>query len=233
VSSGGLAAAVITQVKAAKSACVELSDLGTTLHLSPHSNDFTMYCALEPLLFLNAANGQQFLAVGTGTIVISTPNGSGQTSPWRGSYMSHQLGTPSCHSGHSMPLVTTLKLVVAILRSTHPGGNTLHTSHVIHGVCTMHVPHKGEGMYAVEIVSVMELHQWMGHIAPASAHKLVEGGLVTGIALDPNLCKEHCEACIYAHATREPVPKLQVSKQAQEFGDEIHTNMWGPSPVAT
>lgn len=58
----------------------------------------------------------------------------------------------------------------------------------------------------------MELHRWMGHIAPASARKLVENGLVTGIALDPNSREEHCEACIFAYATREPVPKPRVSK---------------------
>lgn len=40
----------------------------------------------------------------------------------------------------------------------------------------------------------------------ASARKLVTNGLVTGIALDPNSREEHCEACIFARATREPVP---------------------------
>jgi hypothetical protein len=52
----------------------------------------------------------------------------------------------------------------------------------------------------------MELHRRMGHIAPASARKLVTDGLVTRIALDLNSWEEHCEACIYARTTWEPVP---------------------------
>jgi transposase InsO family protein len=73
----------------------------------------------------------------------------------------------------------------------------------------------------------------MGHIAPASARKLVTDGLITGIALDPKSREEHCEACIYARATRQPVPKLRVSPQARHFGDEIHTDVSGPAEVAT
>ena len=73
----------------------------------------------------------------------------------------------------------------------------------------------------------------MGHIAPASTRKLVVDGLVTGIALDPNLREEHCEACLYVRATWQPVPKLRVSAQAKQFGDEIHTDVWGPAPVST
>jgi hypothetical protein len=79
VSSGRLAAAVITQVEAAKSAWVELYDSGATCHLSPYCDDFTMYCTLKPPLFLKAANGQQFPAMGIGTIVVSMPNVSSQS----------------------------------------------------------------------------------------------------------------------------------------------------------
>jgi hypothetical protein len=73
----------------------------------------------------------------------------------------------------------------------------------------------------------------MGHIAPASARKLVEDGLVTGIALNPESHKEHCDVCIYARATRQPVPKVCISQQATQFGDEVHTDVWGPAPVST
>lgn len=73
----------------------------------------------------------------------------------------------------------------------------------------------------------------MGHIAPASARRLVEEGIVTGLALDPDSKEEHCDACIYARATRQPVPKLRISPQASDFGDEIHSDVWGPSQVST
>jgi transposase InsO family protein len=94
-----------------------------------------------------------------------------------------------------------------------------------------HISHK-EGGYAVKVVSVMELHCHMGHIVPASTRKLIEDGLVTGITLDPESCEEHCNACIYARVTRQPVPKVCVSEQASHFSDEIHTDVWGPAPMS-
>jgi len=72
----------------------------------------------------------------------------------------------------------------------------------------------------------------MGHIAPTSAHKLVEDRLVTRIALNPELHKEHCDTCIYVCATHQPVLKVRVSEQASHFGDKIHTDIWGPAPMS-
>jgi len=68
-STGGVQA-IITAVKEAKSAHVELYDSSATQHLSPYCEDFTTYQALEPPLYLNAANKQQFPAMGTGSMVI-------------------------------------------------------------------------------------------------------------------------------------------------------------------
>jgi hypothetical protein len=42
-----------------------------------------------------------------------------------------------------------------------------------------------------------------------------------------------CDTCIYAHATRLPIPKVRISPPARNFGDEIHTDVWGPATIAT
>ncbi len=68
-------------------------------------------------------------------------------------------------------------------------------------VCRLYCISHEEGGYAIEVISVMELHCHMGHIVPMPAHKLIEDRLVTRITLDPELCKEHCDACIYMHMT--------------------------------
>ena len=39
--------------------------------------------------------------------------------------------------------------------------------------------------------------------------------------------------CIVACATRKPIPKVCVGPQALHFGEEIHTDIWGPSPVTS
>lgn len=87
---------------------------------------------------------------------------------------------------------------------------------------------------AVELLTVMEMHRWMGHISPETARKLVEKGPVTGVYLD-KLTDEStfCESCIYAKVTRKPVAKVHEGERATEFGGEVHTDVWGPAPVAT
>ena len=79
----------------------------------------------------------------------------------------------------------------------------------------------------------MELHHRMGHIAAASARALVEKGLVTGIKLDPNLHEGDCDTCIFACATCKPVPKQRVGLQAQHFGEEVHSDVWGPLAITS
>ena len=58
---------------------VELYDLGAMHHISPYCDNFHTYQPLNPSLILNVANGQQFPAVGTGSITVSAPNGDGQS----------------------------------------------------------------------------------------------------------------------------------------------------------
>ena len=79
VASGELAAATITQIEEDQPTHVELYDLGATHHISPYQNDFTTYSEFVTLLFLKAANGQQFPAIGSGNMVVSTPNGNGHS----------------------------------------------------------------------------------------------------------------------------------------------------------
>lgn len=188
---------------------------------------------LDPPLFLKAANGQQFPAVGTGNMVVSTPNGDGHSQLT----LENVLHVPSVgYMLVSLGALDGLGYRIAISdghleiqsRTGERLGRIARTARGLY-----RVSHEGEEGHAVEVVSIMELHRHMGHIAPASIRKLVKGGLVIGLALDPNSREEHCEACIFARATRKPVPKVRVSPQAKQFGDEIHTDIGGPTRVAT
>jgi transposase InsO family protein len=95
------------------------------------------------------------------------------------------------------------------------------------------VNHDEDSANLAETLTVMELHRRLGHIAISSARKLVESGAVTGIKLDPASQEAACDACIFARATCQPVPKVRISPPAQNFGDEIHTDVWGPSITPT
>jgi hypothetical protein len=64
-----------------------------------------------------------------------------------------------------------------------------------------------------------------------AARNLVKKGFVGGIILDESSQPEVCESCEYAKTTRKPITKVRVDEQAKEVGDEVHTDLWGPSPV--
>ena len=69
----------------------------------------------------------------------------------------------------------------------------------------------------------------MGHIAHDAAKKLVKDGLVTGVTLvGDNGEWRTCESCEYAKATRKPIRKERREPRAELFGDEIHSDVWGP-----
>jgi hypothetical protein len=76
IESAGGAQAAIATIEEAKSVRVKLYDSGTTWHLSPYRDDFITYWALKSPLYLNAANKQQFPALGTGSMVVNAPLGS-------------------------------------------------------------------------------------------------------------------------------------------------------------
>ncbi|KAG2758121.1 hypothetical protein P692DRAFT_20692856, partial [Suillus brevipes Sb2] len=96
------------------------------------------------------------------------------------------------------------------------------------------VIHEGEeNAHAMdEVITLMELHRRMGHIAPSVAKRLAENGLVSGMKVNMSSGEPYfCETCVYAKATRKPIAKECRGERAKEFRQEIHTDLWGPAPV--
>ena len=73
----------------------------------------------------------------------------------------------------------------------------------------------------------------MGHISLEAAHQLVNNKTVTGIQLEYATPWNpfFCASCIYVKATRKPVPKLREGEHTDFFGGEVHSDLWGKSPV--
>jgi hypothetical protein len=42
-----------------------------------------------------------------------------------------------------------------------------------------------------------------------------------------------CESYVFAKATHKPILKIQQGEHVTQFGDEIHTNVWGPALLPT
>jgi len=121
------------------------------------------------------------------------------------------------------------------------------------GTCTIHdTAHKTiglfpkwEGLYKVDThlrdstsvssldtsLSIEDAHRLLGHISPDAVKQLCKDGLITGFTLNHNTEIAACNSCAYAKLTRKPVPKERSGKRADSPGAEIHTDVWGPSPV--
>ncbi|KAG2119730.1 uncharacterized protein F5147DRAFT_563770 [Suillus discolor] len=81
-------------------------------------------------------------------------------------------------------------------------------------------------MNAKEALTMRDVHTRFSHIAPNSIKCRLKDGIITGIALDPSeLTLDKCDSCEYAKATQKAIGK--------KFGDEVHMDLWGPSPVQT
>ena len=79
-----------------------------------------------------------------------------------------------------------------------------------------------------------QLHRWMGHISLGIAKKLISEGFVTGVHLvSTGTAEIFCKSCVYAKATQKSIPKVREGKCAKKFGEEVHSNLWGPAPVET
>ena len=86
---------------------------------------------------------------------------------------------------------------------------------------------------AAEVVTIEELHRRMGHISLEAARRLVSEGAIEGIELDKSSQLRSCDSCKYAKATQKPIRKVRETPRASEFGEEINSDLWGPSPVQT
>jgi len=118
----------------------------------------------------------------------------------------------------------------------------------IHGPMGEHIgaiPKARQGLYrmaheepiaansAEEILILDQFHCRMGHISPGITHRLVEKGFVTGVHLEPMPSGNpvFCESCVYAKTTRKSVPKAWEGEHTKMFGEEVHSDLWGPAPV--
>ena len=229
---GDVVAATISAADANSDVRVELYDSGATRHISPFKEDFKSYSPLTPPLLLNAANQQRFQAIGSGSMPIQVSNGGVENELLlRGAlyapsvaYTLVSLGTLDAEGYHMHIGDGMLEIVDP---NGHRVGQVARTSRGLY-----RITHEEEAN-AVELLSVMELHRRLGHIAASSARKLVTSGAVTGVKLDPESKETDCASCIFARATRQPIPSVRISPPAEKFGDEIHTDVWGPSRTPT
>ena len=214
----------------------ELYDSGASRHMSPYRDHFENYAPIAPKS-ITAADKRYFQAVGKGDLRIKIPNGPGMTTV----LLKDVLHCPDM----GLTLVSIGKITAAgykvifrgqtckiynskdrVIRQINARNGLYRVDHEV----VINTAMTGE---AREVLTVEELHRRMGHIAPESAKQMVSSGAVEGIEVDSATSIQRCDSCEYAKATRKPIKKARETLRAAKFGDEIHSDVWGPSPVQT
>jgi transposase InsO family protein len=214
----------------------ELYDSGATRHMSPHRNQLENYEEIAPKS-ITAADQRSFQATGRGDLRISIPNGEETTSMLlKGVLHCPDIGPTLVSVGRiddagyavlfrnntckiydsSKKLIGVIPKRGGLYRVDHSPGESAHAA-----------------TKATETLTLEELHRMMGHIAPETARRLVTEGAVEGIDLDDSGMPQTCSSCEYAKTTRKPIQKTREAPRATKFGQEIHSDVWGPSPVMT
>jgi hypothetical protein len=211
----------------------ELYDSGASRHISPFRHRFVTYQPITPRP-ISAADNRVFYAIGTGTLQIEVPNGPSPATPillWE--------------ALHAPDIGAT---VVSIGRIAKAGYTVLFDG----GTCKIQnknskvigqIPVSQNGLYKVErdhaglVIpednGILALHRRLGHIPADAIRALIRYNVVTGLHLLDDKRPIFCESCEYAKATRKRISKERTTPPAKAFGDEIHTDLWGPSPTST
>ena len=208
----------------------ELYDSGASRHISPFRHRFLTYRPINPRP-ITAADKRIFYAIGSGDLQIQVPNGA-STTPivLRDALHAPDIGVT----------------VVSIGRIAKAGYRVLFRD----DRCQIQnknekvigdIPVSTNGIYKVlhagaatlEQVDLLTLHRRLGHVSVNAIRTLIRNNVVAGLQLLDDASPFFCESCEYAKTTRKPINKERQAEQANNFGDEIHTDLWGPSPIAT
>ena len=210
----------------------ELYDSGASRHMSPYRDRFINFVSIVPKA-ITAANKLAFDASGRGDMEIEVPLGNGKSSKvlLRDVLYAQEMG---------VTLVSISRITAAGHKAVFDGSSLklfnrtkklLGEIPVSRGL--YRVEHEESAHAAIETVSVDDLHRRMGHIAPEAAKLLVKKGIVEGIELDESQTPRTCDSCEFAKASRKAIKCERVADRSKSFGDEVHSDLWGPAPVKT
>src|SRR5271168_512426 len=218
---------------------MELYDSGASRHMSPYKHKFINFIPIQRKV-LTAADGGHFEAVGKGDMHITMPNGKSSTrillkdvlyAPKMGVTLISigKIDTAGCaalfhksqlrifSSMKEKKLLAQIEMKDGLYRVEHEKNVDLVAAAVM-----------------PEVVTIEKLHCIMGHIAPEAAKTLIKKGLVEGFKLDESSTMPYtCDSCEYGKTHRKPIKKEREAPRAAKIGDEIHSDVWGPSPVQT
>ena len=210
----------------------ELYDSGTSCHMSPFRHQFISIRPIVPHPIM-AVDNRRFFATGMGDLHIRVPNGESSTPV----ILHNALYTPEMAlTVTSVNCITKAGYMVLFEKEAckiKDGGGKVVGVIPANNNGLYHIKHMNTTSSTNEAVDVPMLHCRMGHIAADSIHTLVRSNAIQGISLIDNSQPLYCKSCEYAKTTRKAIKKERKGAQASAFGEEIHSDLWGPSPLQT
>jgi hypothetical protein len=172
-----------------------------------------------------------FYAIGMGDLEINVPNGKSFTPV----VLKDALHTPDI----GLMIVLISCIVKAGCMVTF--GTDLCIIKNTAGCTIGIVPANAKGLYcvnhtetagaAIKAVPLYTLHHCLGHISPNSIHSLIHNGAVTGVTLSNDSAPSICDSYGYVKNMHKVIAKEHSAPQATSFGEEVHTDVWGPLPT--
>ena len=231
---GAIPRVPVIAAQGASEAQCELYDSGASRHMSPFREQFVTYQKIDARP-ITAANNRVFHAIGMGDLEIDVPNGA--TS-------SRVLLKDALHAPDLCLTVVSIGRIIKAGYAVQFAGDSCDIKKGEDGRIIGRIPVSANGLFKVEHafaaadnaasaepVDILTLHRRLGHISVDAIRTLIRAGSITGVQVIDDFPPFICDSCEYAKTTRKPIRKERAEPPAQSFGDEVHTDVWGPSPT--
>ena len=203
---------------------------GVSSHFCPDRNRFTTFTPIPPKP-VKIANGQNIFAMGKGDVVIELPKGN----ECRNITLKDTLFVPDI----ALTLISTTRIVKAgfainmeedwcKIQSPKPACKLVACIPKVNGLYRIDGTEHAATVMTPTILkpthlTLMQLHECMGHIAFSTLQTMISKGMVHGIEVIPSSEKVFCDTCIKAKITRQSFPN-ESKTRASKYEHLVQTN---------
>ena len=210
---------------------IDLYDSGASQHMSSHRHRFSNYRSIEPRS-IRAADDHIFKAIGQGDLRIKIPNKKAETMMT----LKDVLYCPNL----GFTLVSISKIAAAgytaifkndVCRILDCTGRIIGEIEASNGLYRVSSNSDRASVAITQKSSIVALHKRLGHISPVTVKAMITSKACSGLELDECSNMTPCASCEHAKTTRKPIQKTRMTPRAKAFGEEVHSNVWGLSPI--
>jgi hypothetical protein len=206
-------------------------DSGATVHYCPDRAKFVTYQTVSgPEIY--AADGRALRSIGMGNIVINLPNGDESTEvTLRDVFHVPEMTTTLISVGRLDAAGYLAHFGRGMCRIEAPDNKIIAQVPLQHGLYALGArsPNSDVALSAIQKLTLAQAHKTLGHINCRAILDGIRLGNIVGIEL-ADTEEVFCEACAQAKPHRKPFPQ-QAENRAENFGDLIHMDLWGPASV--